>query len=120
MLHSPWPLERHTGLFIARKEKFKHRVREGLTPKSEACEKILVPEQGGEQAPVPLPVRPVKPTGYEMLGVFLREVAALILVFAPLDKLIADGVIPSSWWCATVLSSSLLFLVGVALEQLNE
>jgi hypothetical protein len=91
-----------------------------LTLKSEACEKMRVPEQGVDKAPVPLPVRPVKPTGYEMLGAFLREVAALILVFGPLDKLVADGVIPSSWWCATVLSSTLLFLVGVALEQLNE
>jgi hypothetical protein len=78
-----------------------------------------VSEQGGDKEPAPLPVRPVKPSGYEMLGVFLREVAALILVFAPLDKLIAEGVVPTSWWCATFLSSSVLFLLGVALEQME-
>ena len=55
-----------------------------------------------------------------MLGAFLRKISALILVFAPLDKLIADGAVPASWWCATFLSSSILFLVGVALDQMDE
>jgi hypothetical protein len=88
-----------------------------LTLKSEACEKMPVAEQGGDKAPEPLPVRPVKPTSYEMLGVFLREVAALILVFAPLDKLIGEGSVTPGWWCGTLLLSLSVFLLGVALEQ---
>ena len=76
-----------------------------------------VPEEGGDQAPEPLPVRPVKPTGYEMLGAYLREVSALVLVFAPLDKLIADGAVSPSWWCGTFLISLCFFFLGVALER---
>jgi len=64
-----------------------------LTPDREACQKALVLDsQGGDKEPVP--VRPVKPTGYEMLGAFLREVSALILVFAPLDKRTSQGLRP--------------------------
>jgi hypothetical protein len=76
-----------------------------------------VPEEGGDQAPEPVPVRPVKPTGYEMLGAFLREVAALIHVFAPLDKLIGEGSVTPGCWCGTLLLSLSVFLLGVALEQ---
>ena len=75
----------------------------------------MLDSQGGDKEPVP--VRPVKPTSYEMLGAFLREVAALVLVFAPLDRLIADGEVTASWWCGTLLLSLSFFLVGVALEQ---
>jgi len=62
---------------------------------------MLVPDQeGGDKKPAPIlapmPVKPVKATGYEMLGAFFREVAALILVFAPLDKLISEGAVPAS------------------------
>jgi hypothetical protein len=75
-----------------------------------------VPDQeGGDRAPIP--VSPVKPTGYEMLGAYLREVSALILVFAPLDRLIQDGVISASWWVGTVLLSLVFLLLGIALEQ---
>jgi hypothetical protein len=56
-----------------------------------------------------IPVKLVKATGYEMLGAFLREVAALILVFGPLDKLIAEGEVSASWWCGTFSSASPFF-----------
>ncbi|HEV3113743.1 MAG TPA: hypothetical protein VGY99_24920 [Candidatus Binataceae bacterium] len=71
--------------------------------------------KGGDKEPVP--VRPVKPTSYEMLGALFREISALVVVFAPLDKLIADGAISPSWWCARFLVSVLFFLLGVALEH---
>jgi hypothetical protein len=76
---------------------------------------VVLDSEGGNKEPIP--VRPVKPTGYEMLGAFLREVSALVLVFAPLDRLIADGEVTESWWCGTFLVSLSFFLVGVALEQ---
>jgi len=80
------------------------------------CEKALVSiDQGGDSQPVP--VRPVKPTGYEMLGAYLREISALVLVFSPLDKLIQEGSISSAWWVGTVLVSILFLLLGIALEQ---
>jgi hypothetical protein len=72
-------------------------------------------QQGGDSQPVS--VRPVKPTGYEMLGAYLREVSALVLVFAPLDKLIQEGSISSAWWVGTVLVSISFLLIGIALEQ---
>jgi hypothetical protein len=52
-----------------------------------------------------------------MLGALFREISALVVVFAPLDKLIADGAISPSWWCARFLVSVLFFLLGVALEH---
>jgi hypothetical protein len=72
---------------------------------------------GGDTEPIS--VRPVKQSAYEMLGALFREVSALVVVFAPLDKLIADGTVSAGWWCATFLVSFLFFLLGVALEHVN-
>jgi hypothetical protein len=52
-----------------------------------------------------------------MIGEFLREVAALVFVFAPLESYIAEGQLSGRWLCGTVLSSLLLFLLGMALED---
>jgi hypothetical protein len=80
-----------------------------------------VPQPEGEDAvPAPIPVKLVKATGYEMLGAFLREVSALILVLAPLDKLISEGSVPPNWWCGTFLSSCILFLLGISFEQVDD
>ncbi len=62
-------------------------------------------------------VKLVKATGYEMLGAFLREISALIVVFAPLDKLISEGTVSANWWAGTFLVSLLFFMLGVALEH---
>ena len=47
----------------------------------------------------------------EMLGEFLREVAALVAVFSILDKLVQEHAV--SWtWLLSAWSISLAFLVG--------
>ena len=71
-----------------------------------------------EQTPVL--VRVAKKTSYEMIGDFLREIAALVLVFVPLDSYITDGRLSSKWLAGTLLASLLLFLLGVALESPEE
>jgi len=52
-----------------------------------------------------------------MIGDFLREIAALVLVFAPLDSYISEGRLSPEWMGATLLVSLLLFLLGIALEN---
>lgn len=65
----------------------------------------------------PVIVRLAKRTSYEMIGDFLREIAALVLVFAPLDSYISEGRLSPEWMGATLLVSLLLFLLGIALEN---
>jgi hypothetical protein len=55
-----------------------------------------------------------------MIGDFLREIAALVLVFAPLDMYITDGKLSGEWLAGTLLASLLLFLLGMALESPEE
>ena len=72
----------------------------------------------GQQTPVLVKI--AKRTSYEMIGDFLREIAALVLVFAPLDMYITDGRLSGEWMAGTLLASLLLFLLGMALESPEE
>ena len=55
-----------------------------------------------------------------MIGEFLREIAALILVFAPLDRYIAEGEVSSEWLTGTLLLSVVLLVFGILLEDVVE
>ena len=44
-----------------------------------------------EEQPEPIVVRLERRSATEMIAEFLREIAALILVFAPLDRYISEG-----------------------------
>jgi hypothetical protein len=55
-----------------------------------------------------------------MIAEFLREIAALILVFAPLDRYISEGQVPAKWLTGTLLMSFLLLLFGIVLEDIVE
>ncbi len=55
----------------------------------------------------------------EMLGEALREVAVLVIVFVPLDVLVAGRHFTWKWFLATVGISAPLFLMGVALEKMR-
>ncbi len=65
----------------------------------------------------PILVKVVKRTSYEMIGDFLREIAALIVVFVPLDRYFTEGRLSGEWMSATLLASLLLFLLGMSLEN---
>jgi len=52
-----------------------------------------------------------------MIGDFLREIAALIVVFVPLDRYFTEGRLSGEWMSATLLASLLLFLLGMSLEN---
>lgn len=52
----------------------------------------------------------------EMLGDFLRDAAVLVLVFALLDKVMAQRL--TLWWvCGTIAISGLLLILGILLER---
>jgi len=55
----------------------------------------------------------------EMLGEALREIAVLVIVFVPLDVLVAGKTFGWKWLFATVGISTPLFLMGVALEKMR-
>jgi hypothetical protein len=59
------------------------------------------------------PVRDVK----EMVGDFFRETAALVMVFAFLDKLIFHDHIGAWWAVATVVLASSLLSFGIGIER---
>jgi hypothetical protein len=65
----------------------------------------------------PIAVKVAAKTSYEMIGEYLREVSALILVFMPLDRYIVDGDLSANWLAATLLCSLALFAIGMALEN---
>jgi hypothetical protein len=77
---------------------------------------LAMPEEQSE----PTVVRLERKTSTEMIGEFLREIAALILVFAPLDRYIAEGEVSPEWLTGTLLASFLLFMVGIAMESVIE
>jgi hypothetical protein len=55
-----------------------------------------------------------------MLSEFLRELAALILVFVPLDYLLKGDHLAPNFWSETVgvaVISGVLFILGVVLER---
>ncbi|HEV7987829.1 MAG TPA: hypothetical protein VGP23_05020 [Candidatus Binataceae bacterium] len=61
----------------------------------------------------------VPKTFSEMLGEALREIAVLVIVFAPLDRWVEGRIY--SWqdvW-HTLLISAILFLLGVFLEKIR-
>jgi hypothetical protein len=53
----------------------------------------------------------------EMVGDFLRETAALVLVFSFLDKLVTGGRITAIWSIATVSLSVFLVILGIGIER---
>ena len=56
----------------------------------------------------------------QMLSEFAREIAALVLVFVPLDYLLKrDTIGPYFWYdsLAVVLFSGLLMILGIVLER---
>jgi len=53
----------------------------------------------------------------EMVGDFFREVAALIIVFAFLDKLVFGYSIGRWWAVITVFCSGLFLILGISLER---
>jgi hypothetical protein len=65
-------------------------------------------------------VRLAPKTPYEMIGEFLREIAALVCVFLPLDSYIAEGQVSQKTLSGTLLISLFLFLIGMALENVVE
>ncbi|HXN84788.1 MAG TPA: hypothetical protein VN867_01900 [Candidatus Binataceae bacterium] len=69
-----------------------------------------------EEQTEPIVVRLERKTSTEMIGEFLREISALILVFAPLDRYIAEGEVSPEWLTGTLLVSFLLFMIGIAME----
>jgi hypothetical protein len=52
-----------------------------------------------------------------MVGDFFREVAALVVVFAFLDKVIFDKQITYLYTIATVVLSGILLVFGMSLER---
>lgn len=56
----------------------------------------------------------------EMVGEFLREVAVLLIVFAPLEALFNPGALP--WWeIATIVAmASVVGYVGMRLEETQQ
>jgi hypothetical protein len=52
-----------------------------------------------------------------MIGEFLREVAALVLVFVPLDRYITDGRLSGRWMAGTLMASLLMLMLGIGLEN---
>jgi len=55
-----------------------------------------------------------------MLSEFLRELAALILVFVPLDYLLKGDHLAPNFWPETfgvAVTSGVLFILGVVLER---
>ncbi len=53
----------------------------------------------------------------EMVGDFLRETAALVLVFSFLDKLVTGGRMTAAWSIATVALSLFLLILGIGIER---
>jgi hypothetical protein len=53
----------------------------------------------------------------EMVGEFLREIAALVVVFAFLDKLVLKEGITVYWSAGTVVLSAFLLILGIAIER---
>jgi hypothetical protein len=53
----------------------------------------------------------------EMVGDFFREVAALVLVFAFLDKVVFDKPITYWYTVATAVLSGILLVFGMSLER---
>jgi hypothetical protein len=52
-----------------------------------------------------------------MVGEFLRETAALVIVFAFLDKLVLREEITIYWILGTVLLSAFLLILGISIER---
>jgi len=73
----------------------------------------------GDQ-PEPIVVRLERRSATEMIAEFLREIAALILVFAPLDRFISEGQVSAEWLSGTLLMSFVLLLFGIVLEDIVE
>jgi hypothetical protein len=53
----------------------------------------------------------------EMVGEFFREVAALVIVFAFLDKLVLRENITLAWAAATVTLAFVLLVLGIWIER---
>jgi hypothetical protein len=53
----------------------------------------------------------------EMVGEFFREIAALVIVFAFLDKLVLGGRITVLWSLSTVSLAFLLLSLGIGIER---
>lgn len=73
-----------------------------------------------DDQPTPIVVRLERKSATEMIAEFLREIAALILVFAPLDRYISEGQVPAEWLSGTLLMSFVLLLFGIVLEDIVE
>ncbi len=53
----------------------------------------------------------------EMVGEFFREIAALVIVFAFLDKLVFQQGITFYWSLATVVLAFVLLMFGIWIER---
>jgi hypothetical protein len=51
-----------------------------------------------------------------LIGESLREIAVLVVVFAPLDALVQGAMLTTRTWVATIVGVATLFCVGVYLE----
>jgi len=52
-----------------------------------------------------------------LIGESLREVAVLIVVFAPLDALVQGAVLTTRVWVAIIVVVLTLFVAGIHLEK---
>ena len=77
---------------------------------------FAMPEDQSE----PTVVRLERKSATEMIAEFLREIAALSLVFAPLDRYISEGQVSTEWLTGTLLMSFVLLLFGIVLEDIVE
>jgi hypothetical protein len=77
---------------------------------------LAMPDEQPER--IVVRIEPKKAT--EMIAEFLREIAALIFVFAPLDRYIAEDEVSQEWLTGTLLASIVLLLLGMALENVVE
>ena len=51
-----------------------------------------------------------------LLGESLREIAVLVIVFAPLDALVQGAALTTRTWTAIIVGVAMSFVVGVYLE----
>lgn len=51
-----------------------------------------------------------------LVGESLREMAVLVIVFAPLDRLVQNEALTLRYWSATIAISAVLFVFGLILE----
>lgn len=54
-----------------------------------------------------------------LVGESLREIAVLVIVFAPLDVLVQGAILTTRWWVGIIVGVATLFAVGVYLETMR-